>query len=137
MLTLIREYEKDGGIYGSWLWMGEKIGISMENAEKVIPAAVYGLKWYDSPHFKKEVPILFNDAQKIVLGKAGIGERDYVEIHPANHPKELEGCLSGGLGKTGNGVYPSGQLISRIYKIIRDNNLVNIEIVEHEGFKNG
>ena len=55
---------------------------TMENAEHLIPALIYGIGVTMSPKFKRLLPIL-----KRVPG------RDGIRIHRGTHPKHSKGCI--------------------------------------------
>lgn len=87
-ITVIRQYEKDkllsGLMYltnpqGVFMWSA----ISIENKLKAIPVGTYPLSIYASPKFKTDV-LLFENVPK----------RSFIEIHIANSPHELEGCIA-------------------------------------------
>ena len=58
---------------------------TLENTAKIIPSGTYGITLYDSPHNKRIVPLLI-----------GVPGREEIEIHIANYPHELEGCIAVG-----------------------------------------
>lgn len=69
---------------------------TLENKMKEIPAGVYGIQFYASPKNKVTVPLL-----KDVPG------RSEIEIHIANWPIELEGCIAVGTARTDKQVISS------------------------------
>jgi hypothetical protein len=69
---------------------------TLENDVKRIPVGTYGLRLVDSPHFGRLVPQLVD-----------VPGRTAIEIHPANVPSELEGCIAVGLRVSPTGVWES------------------------------
>lgn len=64
---------------------------SLERALKdpdhcAIPEGIYDMEWYDSPHNHLTVPLLKN-----------VPGREMIEIHPANFPEQLAGCIAPGM----------------------------------------
>lgn len=55
---------------------------TLENADYIIPALIYGIGVTQSPKFKRLLPILDQ-----VPGRAGI------RIHRGTHPKHSKGCI--------------------------------------------
>ena len=86
ILKLFREVTENKGTFGYLFFDGHFICYSLENAEKIIPAGTYELELYSSPKNKRIVPLLKN-----------VPNRNMIEIHIANYPSELEGCIAVGL----------------------------------------
>jgi|SRR5215831_8121482 len=87
-LFLLRELykEKDpNALHGIMLLDGEFFCFTMENYVKKIPSGIYDCEIYNSPRHHMEV-ILLKD----------VPNRSMIEIHIANFPKELEGCIAPG-----------------------------------------
>ena len=59
---------------------------TLENLLDAIPAGTYAVTLYDSPKFGRVMPLL-----------NGVPGRSYIEIHPANFPQQLLGCIAVGL----------------------------------------
>lgn len=121
-ITVIRQYQKGnllaGMMYlmtpqGTFLWSA----ISIENNARKIPAGIYPLSIYASPKFKRNV-LLFSKVPK----------RSFIEIHIANKPEELEGCIAPNLRldlPTLRGVSSSltfNQLMLLAERILKDKN---------------
>lgn len=53
-----------------------------------IPQGKYEVVMYDSPHFKKRVPLLLK-----------VPGREYIEIHTGNNPDDTHGCMLVGMCK--------------------------------------
>jgi hypothetical protein len=68
---------------------------TLENTLRAIPIGVFPVALQDSPRLGRLVPWL------TVPGRTAI------EIHPANTPEELEGCLAVGRTHTDQGVWES------------------------------
>lgn len=91
MLIKIARYKKtDKSTLGNIFIDGAFQCYSLERAindpvHKAIPEGTYDMEWYDSPHNHLVVPLLKN-----------VPGRSMIEIHPANLPQELEGCIAPG-----------------------------------------
>lgn len=86
-------------------------------------SGIYELRLMFSPHNKLWVPLLFN-----------VPGRDMIEVHPANYPSQLLGCIAPGLTRIENTVQHSGDafrslMLSFIQAIDRDE-LVDLDIRE-------
>jgi len=57
---------------------------SMERIAVAIPTGSYAAHLEDSPHFGRLTPHI------------DVPNRTYIEIHPANYPSQLEGCIAVG-----------------------------------------
>ena len=88
LVTVAREWYDDisveGMLYINNIWQC----YTLENARYLIPEGEYDLQWYDSPRWQQTVP------QIMVPG------RTYIEIHPANWPRQLDGCTAVGEHRT-------------------------------------
>lgn len=69
-----------------------------------IPAGRYEITLYDSPHFQRKLPLLNG-----VLG------REYIEIHPANFPEQLKGCIAVGMRKDVDVIYDSRRAFDLLF----------------------
>lgn len=74
---------------------------SLERALKdpdycAIPLGTYEMEWYNSPHFNLTVPLLKN-----------VPDRTMIEIHPANYPEQLKGCIAPGVIAKDDSVFQS------------------------------
>src|SRR5579863_3556024 len=85
-LKVLRKTKTDDGIFGELYINGIFECYTVENLKDALPAAIYNLSLYNSPDHGYEVPLLDTSA---------IG-RTYCEIHIANFPSQLLGCI--GLG---------------------------------------
>lgn len=85
-LQLQRRAPAEGAILGE-LWLdGAYLCWTLENAAHALAAGSYGLTAYHSPYFDTVVPLL-----------TGTEPRSAIEIHPANWPSELKGCIAVGM----------------------------------------
>ncbi len=85
-LLLIRRWREGNAFIGVLYWVAPT-GIypecyTCENIEHMIPEGRYKISLYPSPKNKREVPLL------------DVPGRQYIEIHIANKPEELEGCIA-------------------------------------------
>lgn len=91
MYTLIRlkrlDYT-DQGIFGHLEW-DDFDCVTLERDDTVIPPGTYKITLYDSPKFKRKVPLLH------------VPGREFIEIHPANWEYQLEGCIAVGENREG------------------------------------
>jgi hypothetical protein len=91
-LHLLRQYFTQNSIIGNLYIDGKHECLTMElpwldnlPQKSCIPEGTYPVGMWDSPHFRREVPILCN-----------VPGRSSIEIHIANEPKELRGCIAVG-----------------------------------------
>jgi hypothetical protein len=84
ILAVVRDHQTSDGIFGTILVDGGKVCFSMERTAVAIPAGTYHCDKETSPHFGFETPHL------------AVPGRTYIEIHPANYPAQLEGCIAVG-----------------------------------------
>lgn len=75
-----------------------------------IPEGVYVGTMYDSPEFGRPIPLLEN-----------VPGRDHIEIHPANYPSELKGCIAPGRKAADGVIDTSRETSDAINKMIIDN----------------
>src|SRR6476660_4878109 len=85
VMRLIREPSGPNCTFGVLFTNGYYECFTLENTHKIIPAGTYGITLYDSPHNKRVVPLLLD-----------VPGRSEIEIHIANYPHELEGCIAVG-----------------------------------------
>jgi hypothetical protein len=85
VMRLIRQYSQPATTFGVLFVDGEFYCFTLENTVKIIPTGIYGIEFYDSPKNHRIVPLL-----------QYVPDREYIEIHPANYPWELEGCIGVG-----------------------------------------
>lgn len=81
---------------------------TIENAKLQIPEGEYKITIYPSPSLKREVPLL-----------ADVPGRTYIEIHAANYPDELRGCIAVGINRTNNYVLESRKAFDALMSKIR------------------
>ena len=73
--------------------IGNFICFIMENPLKAIPAGTYEIGILYSPRFKRYNPHILN-----------VPGRSFIEMHTANRPDQLEGCLAPGMILSGPGI---------------------------------
>jgi len=83
-LTLLvqRTTQTVDAFFGRITVSGEFIGYSMERVAVAIPLGIYTARLRDSAHFGFRVPGI------------DVPNRTNIEIHPANYPSQLEGCIA-------------------------------------------
>ena len=90
MLTLIRDVANDDAIMGRLELNGQFICYTLENAKKLIPCGMYSVQNSRSPKFRRELPLIWNNA---VPSKRG------VRIHVGNYFHESSACVLVGMGR--------------------------------------
>ena len=90
MLVLVRDAFTETAILGRLFVGGVFVCFTLENAEKSIPCGVYKVQNSKSPKFKRELPLLYNDAVKASRG---------IRIHAGNTSKDSAGCVLVGMGR--------------------------------------
>lgn len=83
VITVRRTNKTSDGLFGNLaIDLSPFKCVTMEIGSLCIPAGIYGVHWMWSDHFQQIMP------QIVVAGRVAI------EIHWANYPKQLEGCLA-------------------------------------------
>ena len=90
MLTLIRDVANDDAVMGRLELNGQFICYTLENAKKLIPCGMYSVQNSRSPKFRRELPLIRNNA---VPSKRG------VRIHVGNYYHESSACVLVGMGR--------------------------------------
>lgn len=109
MTIVVQRTPESGGAVIGTVWInGVQTFYSIENAGCLIPAGLYPLSLYYSIRNKRIVPLL-----------AGVPGRSYIEIHPANRPSELSGCLGMGLGRGMNWIDHSIVAVEALVKMLK------------------
>jgi hypothetical protein len=123
-LLLQRRRKTVDGIFGT-LTAGGLICASCENLQKAIPAGTYKIVFDYSPRFQRELPhILVPSRDAAAGGDAGI------RIHPANYPRQLDGCIAPGDREDENAVWDSRDTMVKLLKIISGRTDLEIEIID-------
>ncbi len=117
-IDLIRNMPDKDGTFGQMCFGGERICVTVENTDMLIPPGTYLFKKFKSPHngncwLASYVP-----------------NHTMIEIHIANYASELKGCIAvGRYFDRMNGlrcVKQSGVTMSKLYKILPDEFLLRI-----------
>lgn len=66
--------------------------------DRRIPKGEYNIEWFDSPKFKRTLPLLYNEV---------VSKSRRILIHNGNFPKDSEGCILLGRDYDSKGVYES------------------------------
>ena len=109
-----RQSESDDGIFGNMSVPGFS-EVSLENKELCIDAGIYKVLFRDSPEFGRKVPWIQVDG------------RTFIEIHPANKPCQLKGCITCG-SKDGDAVDNSTEEFDALMEIIQNETDLEIEV---------
>lgn len=116
ILRLIREPSSADNTFGVLFIDGFFECFTLENSHKIIPSGTYSVTLYESPRFKKIVPLLM-----------GVKDRSMIEIHPGNYYHELEGCI--GVGEYFDTMLHNSQLaFEKIMALISKSSIINIRI---------
>lgn len=83
-LTIARDAQMATGVafFGRIHFGQEFVGYSMERIAVAIPLGSYEAHLEYSPHFQTLTPHI------------AVPSRTYIELHPANYPAQLEGCVA-------------------------------------------
>lgn len=83
VITVTRTNKTSDGIFGNLVVDADKFKcVTMEITSLCIPAGIYAIQWMWSDHFQQIMPEI------LVPGRVAI------EIHWANYPNQLEGCIA-------------------------------------------
>jgi hypothetical protein len=117
-LRLIRQPCNDNATFGVLFVNNFFECFTLERTDRIIPAGTYDLILYQSPRHKRLVPLL----QKVP-------NRGMIEIHIANYPVELEGCIAVGNNFTTKMLMSSTKAFTALMSKIKldDKLLISIE----------
>ena len=107
-LSLIRTFKHGEAIIGKLSVDGKYQCYTLERLGVEVPVGLYKIELTFSPHFHQLMPLLD------VPGRVGI------RIHPANYPKQLEGCIAPGLSFQGASVNNSNAAFEPLFNKIKD-----------------
>jgi Family of unknown function (DUF5675) len=93
-------------LFGDMDYNGERICFTMERTAVAIPEGVYSARLELSPHFGFQTPHI------------DVPRRTYIEIHPANYPLQLEGCVAVGSAIDGDALDSSRSAFDRLISIL-------------------
>lgn len=89
---------------------------TMERTSVMIPPGTYSIHMEFSPHFQFITPHL------------DVPGRTYIEIHPANYPSQLEGCIAVGTKIDGDALDLSRAAFDSLMEKIKDETNLTIEV---------
>ena len=120
MLVLIRDKRTEMAVQGRLFLGSTFICFTLENAAKVIPAGLYKLSNSQSPKFKRELPLVYNDKVPATRG---------IRIHVGNDAvKDSSGCILVGMGRKGDKLVESQPAETMVTMLCR--NVRQLAIVE-------
>jgi len=90
--------------------------LTLERISKIIPSGIYPVSFYFSPHNQSLVPLLT------------VPNREYIEIHVANYPTELLGCIAVGQTHNDQALSNSRLAFNDLMDKIKDQDGLMIEI---------
>jgi uncharacterized protein DUF5675 len=100
--------------FGAMVFNGENIGYTMERIAVEIPEGTYPARKEISPHFGFATPHL------------AVPNRTYIEIHPANYPSQLEGCVAVGTTIDNDSLDNSRAAFDKMMAIVPDEFTVEV-----------
>ncbi len=106
-LTLIRKFKNGDAIIGELLLDGVRQCYTLERLSVAIPTGTYKIELTFSPHFHQLMPLL------------DVPHREGIRIHPANYPKQLEGCIAPGLSFNQDSVNNSNAAFEPLFAKIK------------------
>lgn len=95
------------GIVGRLMINGLPQCYTLENRDLAIPPGEYPVTFYDSPKHGP-VPLI-----------QGVPGRDFIEMHIANYPKELLGCIALGLSHGNDYIEASKDACNAVFPILK------------------
>lgn len=115
-LAIIRNpaFASKDGIFGTMTYQNETIGFTMERVGVAISEGIYRTHMETSPHFGFVTPHL------------SVEGRTCIEIHPANYPTQLEGCISVGTTIDNDTLDNSDAAFEKMMKILPQEFLVKV-----------
>lgn len=112
MLYIVREKSTEDGIQGSLYLNGAFVCYTLENVHKAIPCGAYTIENSQSPKFKRELPLIYNQEVKASRG---------IRFHSANSPNQLQGCIAIGMVKDVDYVGESSNAEKMVTMLCRNN----------------
>lgn len=100
--------------FGDMVFNGNVLGCTMERIAVTIPEGTYSAHKELSPHFGFETPHLI------------VPNRTYIEIHPANYPLQLEGCIAIGSAVDGDSLDNSDVAFQKMMAVLPQEFTVSI-----------
>lgn len=124
LLILRRQQETTNGVLGVLTIDSDPFHcFTVENKERRIAADTYAMNFTWSKRFQRIMPHIIVPYRDVLAGgDAGI------RIHTANFPTSVEGCVGVGLTQGTNAVYDSKAAFERLYKIIRRQKELKIQV---------
>lgn len=114
MLHLHRIKKTDTYVLGKLYLNGAFLCYTLENASKLIPTGEYFAENSKSPKFKRELPLLYNDAVKATRG---------IRIHSGNSYKDSQGCILVGMkADAAKGTLTESKLAEDMVTMVTRNN---------------
>jgi hypothetical protein len=105
-LQIIRKFKTGDAYFGDVTWQDVFQCHSMERIAVSIPEGSYKTTLELSPHFRFQTPHL------------QVPGRTYIEIHPANWPSQLEGCIAVGVTEDGDALDTSKDAFDALMLIL-------------------
>lgn len=115
-LHLLREKPFGTFQFGVLFVDGKFQFFTLENNDKKIPVGDYPISFYSSPKFGLTVPLL------------NVPGHSFIEIHPANYPYELEGCIAVGVSKTDELLSESRKAFFALMKMLSGHKDISIKV---------
>lgn len=112
LLRLLREPSGLDCTFGVLFLDGYYECFTLENTQKIIPIGVYPVSLYASPRNKRNVPLLHD-----------VPNRSEIEMHIANYPRELEGCIAVGTSFSVSSVFQSTDAFLKLMSKLKFDNL--------------
>ena len=109
-MILIRDNIIGDAVLGSLLVGGQKICETLENKNYLLPYGDYKLRVGESPTFRRDLPLIFND--KVQMQKV-------FRIHAGNTAKDSRGSILVGFGRVNDTITDSKKAESVVTEIAR------------------
>src|ERR1700691_3537567 len=106
VVTVVRQKMTNDALFVTLSVDGKQVGYSMERTAVAIPLGRYNAAMALSPHFGFSTPHL------------SVPQRTYIEIHPANYPLQLEGCIAVGTTIDGDALDASDAAFSSLINLL-------------------
>lgn len=106
-LTLRREQPIGNAIHGQMTVNNIAVVQTLERLGVEIPTGRYRVVNYDSPRFQRLVPLLLE-----------VPGRTAIEMHGANYPQQLDGCIGVGQERTAGGIRNCAAVVNMLVRLI-------------------
>lgn len=116
-MLIIRDQINGNAVLGKLLVDGNVVCDTLENKDTLIPCGKYTLSVCDSPKFKRQLALVYNDDVPASRG---------IRIHAGNGPESSRGCILVGFGRVNGTISHSKAAESAVTALARTDRVLII-----------